>query len=135
MITDRDRFVPMNPDTDRMTTKDDIRDRAARVADLVLTRLSRPRPQENSNMASGYFIGGDGKRRTFNSDGTETTPGAQPATQRPTPGSSTPNLARPVAAASPQPPTPQPGAQGTFSVMPPGTSSPMLHCCTEQYFL
>ena len=77
-------------------------------------------------MASGYFIGGDGKRRTFNSDGTETTPGAQPATQRPTPGSSTPNLARPVAAASPQPPTPQPGAQGTFSVMPPGTSSPML---------
>ena len=99
----------------RLGELDAERESGRDVAAEAMSILRRPKPQEEHPMSGNYFAGGDGKRRTFNSDGTETTPGAQPPTQRPTPGSSTPNLARPVAAASPRASTPQPGAQGTFT--------------------
>ena len=71
MIPGWDRLAPSEPDTDRMTSKDDIHDRAARVAGLALTKLSRPQPQEKHAMAGNFFVGSDGRRRDFDSSGRE----------------------------------------------------------------
>ena len=71
MIPGWDRLAPSEPDTDRMTSKDDIHDRAARVAGLALTKLSRPQPQEKHAMAGNFFVGSDGRRRDVDSSGRE----------------------------------------------------------------
>lgn len=96
-----------------MTVKpSDIRDRAARVADLVLTKLSRPQPQGENVMAGNYFIGSDGRRRDFDSTGREigsqsTTTGGPAPLRRPLPSPAAPAAQQDTG--SIRPATPRPG--------------------------
>lgn len=85
-------------------------------------------------MANGYFIGPDGKRREFDRDGRETTPGmdgaqAAPRLTRMPPGSPA-GGSQSLTRAIPQPVTPAPGALnapiGSLSVMPSNASAPTL---------
>lgn len=79
--------------------------------------LQRPSNQEATNMAGGFFIGSDGKRREFDGTGRETTPGTDGAQTAPrltripqdSPVSGPQGLTRTI----PQPVTPAPGAPNT----------------------
>lgn len=130
MIVGWDRFAPTDRDTDPMTP-DDIRDRAARVASMALVRLSRPRPEEYA-VANGFFEGPDGRRRTFDRDGRETTPGMDGAQAAPRltrmPQGSAAGGSQSLTRAIPQPVTPAPGALnapiGSLSVMPSSAGAP-----------
>jgi hypothetical protein len=112
-------------------TPDDIRDRAARVASMALVRLSRPRPEEYA-VANGFFEGPDGRRRTFDRDGRETTPGMDGAQAAPRltrmPQGSAAGGSQSLTRAIPQPVTPAPGALnapiGSLSVMPSSAGAP-----------
>lgn len=106
----------------------DTRDIAAEAINI----LRRPRTTEGSTMANGYFIGPDGKRREFDRDGRETTPGtdgaqAAPRLTRMPQGSAAGSL-QGRTRAIPQPVTPAPGAPnapvGSLSVMPSSAGAP-----------
>lgn len=132
VIVGRDRFAPTDRDTDRMTP-DDIHDRAARVASMALVRLSRPRPEEYA-VTNGFFEGPDGRRRTFDRDGRETTPGTDGAQAAPRltrmPQGPQAGGSQSLTRAIPQPVTPAPGAPnalgGSLSVMPSNAGAPTL---------